>query len=379
MMPITYMISINANHDGDFTDTGEDITAHVLDLKWKLGFARPYDSLAEYSIAQITVRNPTGLFSPERNTLDSGTQVRIQSDDGTTTRTQFVGYVSHVTPVEGDWGDKTAVIHLQDSQVWLDASPVSLPPQVDVTADTVIDALLDQAILRRAVIGGYCIIDVDGYNLIDSITIFGDENISRSLDTGKTRFAYVGDWWQEAIPVRQAIHDLVDSERGRFYISRDGAAIFLNRHYTLLTKTLSATFNDDMQNLAYSYGDERLNRLSIIMTPREIGLNNTILWQLDYPQRITQETDYILNLRFIDEQNQPIGVLEFDSMTAVFNTSEDGTGLIIEDDVSINIIQTGFTSMQIQIDNQRSAEVYLTSLIIRGKPLYRPRELCFHM
>ena len=218
-MPITYTIAINNNHDGDFTDTGEDITDHVLDLKWNLGFAQPYDSLADYSTAQITVRNPTGLFSPERNPLDSGTQIRIQSDDGTSPRTQFIGFVSHVTPMEGEWGDKTAVIHLQDCQPWLDDSQVILAPQVDVTADSVIDVLLDQAILRRAVIEGYCIIDVEDYNLINSITIFPDENIARSLEAGKTQFAYVGDWWQDSVPVRQAIRNLVDSERTILYQS----------------------------------------------------------------------------------------------------------------------------------------------------------------
>ena len=370
-MPITYTISINTNHDSDFTDTGEDITAHVLDLKWNLGFARPYDSLADYSTAQITVQNRTGLFSPERNPLDSGTQVKIQSNDGTTTRTQFVGYVSHVMPDEGDWGEKTAVIHLQDCQPWLEDSQVSLSPQVDVTADVVIDALLEQAILRRAVIEGYCIIDVDGYNLIDSVSIFPDENITRSLEVGKTQFAYVGDWWQESVPVRQAIRELVDSERGRFYINREGHAIFLNRHYTLITKTLSAMFDDDMQGLDYRYGDVRLNRLSIIMTPREIGVNDTILWQLDHPQRIAQDKRYTLNLRFIDEQNLPLGMLEFDGITTVFNTLANGLGTEITEGIRVNIIRTGFTSMQIQIRNTKSFAVYLTSLVIKGKPLYR--------
>ena len=374
-MPITYTIAINANHDGDFTDIGEDISAHVLDLKWNLGLARPYDSLADTSSAQITVRNLTGLFSPERNTLDSGTQVRIQSHDGTSTRTQFIGFVSHVTPSVGDWGKKTAVIHLQDCQPWLEDSLVSLPPQINVTADTVIDALLDQAILRRAVIAGYCIIDVEAYNLIDSVNIFPDENIARSLQTGKTQFPYVGDWWQESVPVRQAIRELVESERGRFFIDREGQAIFLNRHYTLITKTLSATFNDDMQNLSYSYGDARLNRLTITMTPRDIGINNTIIWQLDHPQGLPQDSQYILNLRFVDEQNEPIGMLEFDGMSAVFNTVEDGSGADIEDGLSLNIVHTGFNAMQIQVANTRQAEVYLTSLVITGKPLYRRKPL----
>ena len=370
-MPITYTIAIDYDHDGDFTDSGEDISAHVLDLKWKLGLARAYDISADDSRAQITVRNPTSAFSPEQNTLDSGTRVRIQSDDGITTRTHFTGFISHVAPSEGEWGDQTAVIHLQDIQPWLDDSQVILSPQIDVTADIVISALLDQAILRRAVIDGYCIIDITGYNLIDSVSIFPAENVTRTLETGKTQFAYVGDWWQETIPVRQAIRELVESERGRFYINRDGEVVFLNRHFTLINKTISATFTDDMQNLDYRYGDERINRLSITMTPREVGASNTTIWQLDRAQKIIQEQAYTFNLHFKDEQNEPIGMLEFDSLTVAFNTAEDGTGETVTEDVSAEIVDIGFTNMQILVANEGNADLYLTSVVVKGKPLYR--------
>jgi len=367
-MPITYTIAIDRNHDGTFED---NITADVIDARWSLGLAQPYDSIAEISTAQLTVRNPAGDYSPERNSLDSGTRVRITSNDGTTTRTHFTGFISHIDPTEGEWGETLAIIHLHDMQVWLADSPVLMSAQVDVTADTVIDTLLNEAVLRRAVIGGYCIIDIDGYNQIDSVDIFPAENLARQLATGLTQFAYVGDWWGETVPARQGIRELVESERGRFYINRDGEVVFLNRHYTLLTKTLSATFDDDMQGLDYSYGDNRINRLSIIMTPREIGINNTILWQLDVPQRRAQETSVILTLRFLDDLNNPIGMLEFDSLTTVFNTSEDGTGNVIEDDVEVEILRTGFTSMQVQITNNSTQDVYLMALTVKGKPLYR--------
>lgn len=371
MPNITYTIAIDRNHDGDFTDTDENITADVIEARWSLGLARPYDSLAEISRAEITVRNPNGAYSPERNTLDSGTRVRIQSDDGTTTRTHFTGYISHIDPTEGEWGEKLAVIHLHDPQVWLDDSPVVMLPQVNVTADEVIEALLDEAIVRRAVIGGYCIIDIDGYNLIDSVDIFPAENLARQLDTGKTQFAYVGDWWGETVPARQGIRELVASERGRFYINREGEAVFLNRHHTLVNKTISATFDDDMHGLDYTYGAVRLNRMTIAMTPREVGDNDTVLWQLDTPQRRAPQSQIVLNLRLLDDLNQPIGMLEFDGLTATFNTSEDGTGDVVEDNVEVEILRTGFTFMQVQITNSSLQDVYLTGLTVRGKPLYR--------
>jgi len=368
MPNITYSIAIDRNHDGDFNDTDEDITTDVIEARWSLGLARPYDSLAEISRAEITVRNPKGAYSPERNTLDSGTCVHIQSSDGTTTRTHFTGYISHVDPTEGEWGEKLAVIHLHDLQVWLDDSPVVISPQVNVTADEVIEALLDEAIVRRAVIGGYCIIDIDGYNLIDSVDIFSSENIPRQLDTGKTQFAYVGDWWGETVPARQGIRELVASERGRFYINREGEAVFLNRHHTLVNKTISATFNDDMHGLDYTYGAVRLNRMTIAMTPREVGDNDTVLWQLDTPQRRAPESQIMLNLRLLDDLNQPIGMLEFDGLTAVFNTDD---GALVTEGVSVHILHIGFTSMQIEIANSRDKAVYLTDLKIYGKPLYR--------
>jgi len=368
MPTITYTIAIDRNHDGIFED---DITSDVIEARWSLGLAQPYDSIAEISRAHITVRNPTGTYSPERNALDSGTRVQIQSNDATTTRTHFIGFIDTIEPTTGDWGEKLALIHLHDIQVWLDDSPVVIRPQIDVTADTVIDTLLNEAILRRAVIGGYCVIDVDGYNSIDSVSIFPEDNVMRHFDAGKTRFAYVGDWWGETVPARQGIRELVASERGRFYINRDGEAVFLNRHYTLVTKTLSATFSDDMQGLEYTYGDNRLNRLSIILTPREIGAGNAILWQLDSPQRQAQGTQTTLTLNFRDDLNQPIGMLEFDSLSTTFNTVEDGMGITITDNVSVEIMETGFTSMQVQIRNNNPFDVYLTGLTIVGKPLYR--------
>lgn len=370
-MPITYTIAIDNNHDGDFTDTGDDITAQVLDLKWMLGLARAYDNIADYSHAQITVRNLTGTFSPERTPLDSGTRVHIQSHDGTTTRTHFTGFVSHVEPDAGEWSEKTAVIHLQDIQPWLDDSSVIVSPQINVTADTVIDLILDQAILRRAILNGFCIIDVDGYNIIDSVTVFEGDNVARTLAVGRSQFAYVGDWWDDTVPARQAIEELVASERGRFYINRDGEVIFLNRHYTLLTKTLSAIFTDDMQNLDYSYGDARLNHLSVMMTPREIGINNTIIWELDLPQRMPAQTQYTLMIHFVDTQGQPVGLVELDNLVSRFYAAADGSGSQIIEKVGVDIVQQGFTSMQLQISNDRQTDVYLTELTVIGKPLYQ--------
>lgn len=369
-MPIIYNIAIDRNSDGDFSDSGEDITAEVIDLQWRLGMAHPYKSVADTSSARITVRNPYGTFSPELNGLLPGVRVRIQSDDGSSTRTHFTGIVDFVEATTGEQQDNRAVIHLQDVLPWLAQSRVQIPPQLNVTADTVIEQILDEAIVRRAVIEGYCIIDVSGYNLIDSVLIFGDANVARSLETGKTTFAYIGDWWGDDVPAMQAIRELTDSERGRFYVDRDGQLIFRNRHYTLITKTISATFADDMQGVAYTYGDTRVNQLSVVIHPREIGVSDSLLWSLEAPQRILQQSSVHLNLRFVDGQDKPFGLLELDDLEFAFNEAADGTGNPITFDVDVVIVAQHFTSIQVQVINRGYVDGYLTVLRVYGKPLY---------
>lgn len=369
-MTVQYSIAIDRNHDGNFDDSAEEINARVIELRWRLGLREAYDSMADYSWARITVLNADGAFSPERNRLESGTRVRIQSEHASVVRTHFSGSISHVEPDEGDFGRKQALIHLGDMQPWLADSPARLSPQINVTADQVIARLLDGAIIRRPVLAGFCLIDVAGYNMIDSARIFPVESVRRRLQPGKTRFAYVGDWWRDSTSARDAIGEIAASERGRFYIDREGEPVFLNRHHTLIKRSIAAEFADDMSGMAYSYGDQRLNQIALLMTPRAIGKGNTLLWQLRSPLRIRQRSEALLNLRLVDERDQPIGLLAFDRLVSRFQSRPEG-GPALSEDVSAEVAELGATSVQARLINRRRSDVYLTALQLYGKPLYR--------
>lgn len=372
-----YVIAIDQNHDGTFRGLHEDLAGNVLELKWRLGLRQPYDSIADYGTAQIALGNVHGSFSPERKRLDIGARVQIACEDGGERVTLFTGFISQVSVEAGDWGEGRSVIHVQDIQPWLEASPARLSPISNVSADTVIDHLLDGALVRRAAVAGYCIIDVPGHDRIDSVRVFPPQNLGRRLQEGKTRFAYVGDWWDETTSIRRAIRDLAESERGRFYIDRDGDAVFLNRHQTLVSETLSATFRDDMRGMAYAYGDQRVNRVSLRMTPRQVGKGETTLWQLARAERIGARTSLTLSLRFADELGRPVALLEFERLQAAFHRDEGGQGSAIREKVSARIIEIGFTSLVARVENNSARDVFLTKLHIIGKPLYRrdPLEL----
>ena len=367
-MSIRYRVAIDHDNDGRFAAA---IDRDVLELRWRLGLQRAYDSIAEHSWARVTVRNPQGDFSPERQRLESGMRVRIQSELDRQVRTHFTGVISHIEPEAGTLGRRQAVIHLGDIQPWLDDSPARAAPLINVTADRVIQDLLDGAVIRRAVIAGFCLIDVSGYDMIDRVRIFPPEHLTLNLARGITRFAFVGDWWPESVSIRAAISEIVASERGRFFVDRDGALVFLNRHYTLLNETVVAQFADDMSGMSYSYGHERLNRLTLLMRPREIGESDSLLWQLPGALRLDQRSDLPLTLRLVDELGEPFGLLALDRLVSRFQRAPESGGYTISDDVAVAVTRLGMTSVDIRLVNRRFEEVYLTRLQLYGKPLYR--------
>ena len=366
-MTILYSIAIDGDHDG-ILET--EIRQQVIELRWRLGLRQAYDSMADFSWARVTVNNDSGAFSPERNPLTSGTRMRIQSLHGGEQRTHFTGAVDRVEPQAGAWGEKQAVIHLHDLQVWLESSPARLPPQADVTADQVIAALLAQAVTRPAVIAGYCLIDVAGFNAINSVKIFPPLRPPQRLQRGLTRFAHVGDWWRETTSIRAAIGDIVASERGRFFVNRAGQAVFLNRHHTLTHDALTAEFADDISGLTYSYGDQRLNRLTLLMRPRVIGDDNSLLWQLQSALRIEPNSELNVTARLRDERNQPIGLLAVDRLVSRFQLTESGADVITRN-VAATVAEAGTSSALLRIRNARRHPVFLTQLQLYGRPLYR--------
>ena len=323
-MSIRYRVAIDRNNDGGFASA---IDPDVLALRWRLGLQRAYDSMAAASWARVTVRNPQGAFSPERQRLESGARVRIQCEADGQVRTHFTGVISHIEPDAGTLGRKQAVIHLGDIQPWLDGSPARAAPLINVTADQVIRDLVDAAVIRRAVIAGFCLIDVSGYDMIDRVRIFPPEHLTLNLARGITRFAYVGDWWPESTSIRAAISEIVASERGRFFVDREGTLVFLNRHYTLLNETVVAQFADDMSGMSYSYGHERLNRLTLLMRPREIGESDSLLWQLPGALRLEQRSELPLTLRLEDELGEPFGLLALDRLVSRFQRAPENRRL----------------------------------------------------
>lgn len=368
-MPIDYRVLI------DYADNGEDaadITADVVALNWRLGMERPFDTVSRPTRATVTVRNWGGAYSPERGDLQSSLALTILSDDGTHQRLHFSGFVRRITPSAGDYGVRMADIIAEGAEAQLLNNTVSIAPLQKTSADAVIHAVLDACRLRLYPSASYCLIDIAGRNVINEFNIYGEQNIARSLDEGKSTFAYIGDTWQGGIPAWQAIAEATSSERGRFFINRAGEAVFYNRHTIMLNNTVAATFSDDMHGLRYVYGSGLVNEITVTVQPRTIGLPDSIVWRLGQPQRIRANSVQSIRATYQDDAGQAIGALDvaYPLPGIHYSASQNADGSGADRTAALELSVTfSAGGAALQVRNSTHQDVYLQMLTLRGTPL----------
>jgi hypothetical protein len=295
-----------------------------------------------------------------------------------TIRTHFTGFVSHVEPLPGTLGERTAVIHARGPEHEIHNHQVRLSPQVNVRADQVIASILDSLVLRRSKLNETWVLDVVNHMELGTNTRLAEPTISHSLETGKSTFAYIADTWGDGIPADTAIRELVESERGRFVINRDGQAVFYNRHHTLLDTISDATFTDNADSLAYTYGAEVVNQVQVRLTPRSIGPAGTVLWHLETAQPILPGdlNSCQIITRFCDENARPIGALSLIIPVPGFdyhaNTAADSTGINQTSRMDVRILSADASAALLEIRNRGTQTLYLQAgMQLRGTPIYQ--------
>ena len=156
-MATTWTIAIDWDRDGDFT--GDDIvTNRTLWVNWFLGFRKPFRDIAENSVLGLVLDNRGRRSSPENddasNPLAGKIQplrpVRIQSDDGTTTRTHWSGWVESVHPAANQYGERIVKILCTGTMTFLNSAQTKIELQEDQRSDQIIDTLIKEVIFPPA-------------------------------------------------------------------------------------------------------------------------------------------------------------------------------------------------------------------------------------
>ena len=155
-MPTSWTIAIDWDRNGDYSSAQDDVTNRVMSAKWSLGFDELYTDLADNTLLRLTLDNTDRLFSPENASsplfgkLVPQRPVRVQSDDGATVRTHWVGWLDSIQPGVGRYGARTVELVAVGAMQFLKATETALPLQRDKRTDEVIADLIKEVVMPPA-------------------------------------------------------------------------------------------------------------------------------------------------------------------------------------------------------------------------------------
>jgi hypothetical protein len=370
----SYSVEIDYDDDGVFSA----VTADVLALEWRLGMDAPYANIAAPISARITLANRERAYSPEYASPDllPGKPLRIRSTQGVTTRTHFTGFVERIEAQTGSQGERQAVIVARGPEAELMRQEVLLPLQIGQRSEQVMTYVINAVRLRYPILKDFCLIGVAGYNQIGTARLFDGQPLQMAFQTGKSTFSYIADTWFEGLNAWEALRQLATAERGRFFIDREGQAVFYNRHQTITDNTTDLVISDAALAMQYEFGGAVINRVRARVVPRSVGSPASVLWTSQEALRLDPGETRVIIASYRDAEQRPIAGYNIIAPVAgidwTANTREDGLGADRTAQATLLLRLAGATAALLEVRNNTTQRFYFPAgMTLRGTPLLR--------
>ncbi|HEY5986439.1 MAG TPA: hypothetical protein VIV12_08695 [Streptosporangiaceae bacterium] len=228
-MSATYAIHIDWNADGDFSDTGEDVTTRVLDgsrivIQSGRDQARAFSPIAPGTCTFELLNTsrdyyPDNTGSPVYPNVKPGRVARVQATLSATTYTLFKGYADDLD-VQPNPGERSVALGCVDALTRVAGVKLSTALHPGLRTGAAVELILDAV---------------------------GWPDADRDIDTGATTIEY---WWEEGTDAKEALQKIVASEGSPAMVYVDystGYFVFKDRHHRLIDSTSTssqATFRD---------------------------------------------------------------------------------------------------------------------------------------
>jgi hypothetical protein len=377
----TYILAVDWNNDGDFSDSGENITARTMNLEWKRGndYASQLVGKVVAGTLNATLNNVSGDYStfntssPLTGNLLPGRKVKLTGNDGSTTRTLWQGFLESIQPVPSANGANLARLTAIGPLGYLNKFEVSTAMFVSKKAGELIGEILDAA---------------------------GWDDDARDLDTGIVEFPR---FWCQSTKTLKALRLVEETETGLLEESPDGKIVYRDRHARSTdAKSVAsqATYSDaNAAALAYShisqidplkfiYNELRANLQlhsgawvvgeSSLGVQTELASDPEVLWT--YPEVGSNSPSieagatrtFVAQYPSSGSANTARAVDFWQNLTAttdyLANDSADGTGTNRTANITVTLTKRA-QSMDIALENGHSATVYITKLQAQGNPV----------
>lgn len=394
-MTTTWTIAIDWDRNGNYTDPNDDVSNYVVSANWFLGFRQPYKDVAHDSMLELVLNNDDQRFSPERATLSDSSSnplygklapfrtIRIQSDDdgvgANPARTHWVGWIEKIEPEVSRKGKRTVKITAAGPMMFFEAAETLIELQENQRTDRILGKLIQEVVIPPALSQGW-FLELPGYSELDISTIIPNVTSFHNLpppndddpatEMGQVTLAIAADNWvkrgddtQDTFNVYRAINDVVAAEQGRFLFDRTGRAIFWNRVHLQDDIIPSWTFNNDMNELRYTYAgiEDFKNEVIVTCHPREVGdTADEILWKLTDKVTVKPGETKSVGVKYQDSTtgNIRIGAKE---VTVGDVTFKKGSGLVT--------IEPKANSATLKVTNTGSGTAELSGCTVRGRKI----------
>ena len=376
MAKATWQVLVDWNNDGDYSDTGEDVTTRTLEMEWRRG-RDTSSQLTGRSVAgrlKLVLNNESGDYSsfntssPLAGNLLPGRKVRINAGSGSfpytfpivfNDKAQWVGFIERIIPIVQADGPNLAEIEAVGPLGFVNQKDVSLAMATNELTGTAIGRVLDE---------------------------IGWASADRTLDAGKTT---MNRFWTDKVKGLTALRKVEETDSGFLVESKDGKIAFEDRHHRLLGThpTSQATFSDGAGVVRNYLGIEQedplplifndfqaiiqlytVGTLAVLWTLAESGSSSPILGAGESKSfwATFPNPDSATDAFAVDAWTTPVSTTDYTA-----NSASDGSGTNLTASIGVTVSKFG-NAMKITLtNNHASLGAYITLLQARGTPLTR--------
>jgi hypothetical protein len=369
---------VDWNNDGDFSDTGENITSRTMKVEFTRGndYASQLVGKVVSGVLNAEINNTSGDYStfntssPLAGNLVPGRKVKLTGNDGSTTRTLWTGFIDSIQPIPSVNGANLARIKAIGPLGYLNKFEVSTALFANQYTGALIGKILDAA---------------------------GWSGSDRDIDTG---IISLPRFWVEGVKTLQALRLIEETESSLLEESATGSIVYRDRHARSKdTKSTNsqATYTDASGGaLSYSHIEQIdplkfiYNELKAKLTPlsgswvlgtsaldndAQMGIDAEVLWT--HPEtgpaspQISAGATKTFTAQFPNSgSSSTSSAVDFwTNLTAttdyLANDASDGSGTNRTANISASLTKRA-QSMDIALTNGHSGAVYITKLQAQG-------------
>lgn len=352
----TYQLQIDWDGDGSFESGDEDVTSRLYSVVIDRGFASPLARVAQVGRMTVVLDNASRRYSPYSNAdVLPRRQVRFQMTYSSTTEILFRGFIESIEPTADLFGARLVTIECVDAQVILDMVPARMAIANNVTADQIIDVIVDAAYTPPGT----------------------------AYDAGITVFPWAGDRWKltdefgvgyEEVSAGKKIEDVCISDWGRFFVAGNGYPTYRNRHNMILNTTAALTLSNTMTDLKYrKAASEVYNVVDVTCHPRTVGTALEVLGRMQNAGKPKIEAGgaqtFLLDFRDPSDPKTSVGAYGLITPVAGtdFEATSDEAGEGTDLTASVTPTMTGYGDRaEVTLTNGAGQIVYVQALKVRG-------------